>query len=62
MECPNVTKIIIAQRIASIKGADRIAVLDDGGLSAIVTHEELMQHCEIYQDIYRSQLQEGGEA
>ena len=62
VECPNVTKIIIAQRIASIKGADRIAVLDNGGLSAIGTHEELMQHCEIYQDIYRSQLQEGGEA
>lgn len=60
-DCPDVTKIIIAQRIASIKGADRIAVLDNGGISAIGTHEELMQTSDIYRDIYKSQLKEGGE-
>lgn len=58
---PDVTKIIIAQRIASIKGADRIAVLDNGGISAIGTHEELMKTSDIYRDIYKSQLKEGGE-
>lgn len=58
-ECPDMTKIIIAQRIASIKGADRIMVLDNGGVSAIGTHEELMQISKIYQDIYNSQLKEG---
>ena len=58
-ECPDMTKIIIAQRIASIKNADRIAVLDNGGISAIGTHDELMRSSEIYQDIYKSQLKEG---
>ena len=58
---PNVTKIIIAQRIASIKGADRIAVLENGSISAIGTHEELMQTSDVYRDIYKSQLKEGGE-
>ncbi len=58
-ECPDMTKIIIAQRIASIKGADRIMVLDNGGISAIGIHAELMQISKIYQDIYRSQLKEG---
>lgn len=61
-ECPGVTKIIIAQRIASIKGADRIAVLDEGKISALGTHEELMKSSEIYRDIYRSQMKEGGQA
>ena len=59
-ECPDVTKIIIAQRIASIKGADKIAVLDNGMICAMGTHEELLQTSDIYRDIYQSQMKEGG--
>lgn len=60
-EYPDITKIVIAQRIASIKDADRIAVLDNGTIAAIGTHEELMQTSDIYRDIYRSQMKEGGQ-
>ncbi len=56
----DVTKIIIAQRIASVKNADRIAVLDNGQIAACGSHSELMKTSEIYRDIYTSQLK-GGE-
>ena len=57
-EYSEMTKIIIAQRIASVRNADRIMVLDRGKILAIGTHNELMQSCDLYQDIYRSQLKE----
>ena len=52
------TKIIIAQRVNSVATADKIIVMDDGKISAIGTHEELMKSSEIYKDVYKSQ-QEG---
>ncbi len=55
-EYADMTKIIIAQRIASVKDADRIAVIDNGRLAACGSHEELMAGSEIYRDIYDSQL------
>ena len=55
-EYAGMTKIIIAQRIASVKDADRIAVIEHGRLAACGTHEELMAGSEIYRDIYDSQL------
>ena len=55
---PDSTKIIIAQRIASVRTADRIVVLENGGISACGTHEELLESCQIYQDIYHSQIGE----
>lgn len=59
-ECPDATKIIIAQRIASIRNANQIMVLDNGSIAAMGTHKQLLEHCEIYRDIYNSQLKEGG--
>ena len=62
---PEITKIIIAQRIASVQDADKIIVLDDGALSAVGTHEQLLQTSEIYREVYESQVggkeNEGGE-
>lgn len=58
---PESTKVIIAQRIASVRRADRIVVLDNGGIAACGTHEELMQSCKAYQDIYHSQIGSEGD-
>ncbi|QJA08696.1 ABC transporter ATP-binding protein [Romboutsia sp. CE17] len=55
-EIPNTTKIIIAQRISSVQDADKIIVLDDGKISGIGTHEELLENNEIYADVYSSQM------
>ncbi len=57
-EVGNSTLIIVAQRISTIMGADRIIVLDDGKIAGIGRHKELMKHCEVYQQIAASQLRE----
>ena len=57
-ELKDTTKIIIAQRVTSICEADLILVMDGGRVVAQGTHEELMENCEIYRDVYQSQ-QEG---
>jgi len=57
-ELKDATKLIIAQRVASVRGADLILVMDRGRIVAQGTHDELMETCEIYQEVYRSQ-QEG---
>lgn len=53
---PETTKIIVAQRIASVCKADRIIVLENGRIAAVGTHEELLASCAVYQDIYHSQI------
>ena len=60
-ELPDTTKIIIAQRIASVQEADLIIVLDDGKIDDIGTHEELMKDSQIYREVYESQ-NKGGES
>ncbi len=55
----DVTVIMIAQRIASVMRADRIAVIEGGEIAACGTHKELMASCKVYRDIYNSQLKEG---
>ena len=61
-ELSGTTVIMIAQRIASVKDADRIAVIDHGTIKDCGTHEELMRSSETYRDIYNSQMKNGGGA
>lgn len=59
-DLPEMTKIVIAQRISSIEDADMIVVMDDGHIDAIGTHEQLLKSCKIYQEVYHSQNRVGG--
>ena len=58
---PETTKIIIAQRTASVEDADRIIVMEGGEINAIGTHKELLASNEIYREIYTSQNKEGNQ-
>ena len=60
-EIPETTKLIIAQRISSVKDADRIIVMDDGCVNGYGTHEELLENNEIYREVYESQTNGGGD-
>jgi ATP-binding cassette subfamily B protein len=58
---PDTTKIIIAQRVASVESSDIILVMNNGSIEAIGTHDELMKSCEMYKEIYESQTMGGDE-
>ena len=58
---PGTTKLIIAQRISSVQGADRIIVMDDGKINGFGTHEELLKNNDIYRDVYESQTGGSGD-
>ncbi len=60
-EIPGTTKFIIAQRISSVEDADRIIVMDEGRINGIGTHEELLETNKIYQEVYRGQIEGGGD-
>ncbi len=60
-EIPGTTKIIIAQRISSVRHADRIVVLNEGRIDDIGTHEELLKNSTIYRDVYEAQTGGGGD-
>jgi ATP-binding cassette subfamily B protein len=55
-KCKNTTRIIVAQRIGTIRDADKIIVLDQGKIVGMGRHDELMKNCEVYQQIALSQL------
>ena len=59
-DLPEMTKIVIAQRISSIEDADQIIVLDNGEIKAIGNHDFLLKNNEIYREVYQSQTQKGG--
>ena len=58
-EIPDTTKLIIAQRISSVQDADKIIVMDDGRISAVGKHEELLLNSSIYREVYESQVKGG---
>ena len=60
-DLPEMTKIVIAQRISSIEDADQIIVMDNGMINAIGTHEELLKSNEIYREVYQTQNRVGGD-
>ena len=59
-DLPNMTKIVIAQRISSIEDADKIIIMDNGQINAVGTHDELIKSNKIYQEVYYSQNRVGG--
>ena len=60
-EIPGTTKIIIAQRVASVEDADVIVVMEDGKIAACGNHNELMKSSDIYREVYTSQTKRGDE-
>ncbi len=60
-ELPQMTKIIIAQRVASVEEADQIVLMDNGGVQGVGTHEQLLKTNQVYQEIYHSQQKRGAE-
>lgn len=57
---PDTTKIIIAQRVSSVQNANKIVVLNDGKIDAVGTHKELLENCNIYREVYQSQVKGDG--